>query len=158
MPPAPKLGFSELCAEMAEVYAMALVRDVPFNKIQDPNTVIPKIKKHDDSEVTMGDLLAELKKLSWFDPNQEPFSSDGTQTLNVHEKRRRKARFENDELTLNSLFRGSSPNSENGPYISQFLLMGTCGPKADDGSDEASHKPTDGLIRFGKAEDRKSVV
>ena len=36
MPPAPELGSEELTAEMAEVYALALLRDVPFTDIADP--------------------------------------------------------------------------------------------------------------------------
>jgi len=35
MPPAPRVSSHEMAVEMAEVYAMSLLRDVPFSKIED---------------------------------------------------------------------------------------------------------------------------
>lgn len=61
MPPAPLLGSDELVGEMAEVYAMALLRDVDFEVIQDGGT----------KQVT--DVIALLNKLPWFSgPRQIP--------------------------------------------------------------------------------------
>lgn len=130
MAPAPKMGSSELCAEMAEVYAMALIRDVPFSQLEDPNT---RFTLPDGSSHTIGELHAELSNLSWFNPHGTPVSSDqnadGTfkTSLNEQEARRREARFIDKEFTLASLFRGSSYGAKRGPYVSQFMLQGSGG-------------------------------
>ncbi|MEM8577744.1 MAG: hypothetical protein AAGF60_07820, partial [Pseudomonadota bacterium] len=89
MAPAPKLGLSELCAEMATVYAMALTRDIPFEELQTPATKIPNITTN-GSPVTIGDLVEELRSLSWFDTEGRPVGCRG-HALTHHEKRRRVA-------------------------------------------------------------------
>lgn len=141
MPPAPKLGRSELCAEMASVYAMALTRDISFEDLNKPGTVIPNIST-DGKPVTMGHLLKELRKLSWFDPKGTPVGTKGA-ALNAHEVRRREAAWESKALglTLKVLFRGSTAGAKQGPYISQFMLIGT--------DDLAGAKPKDGMIAYG---------
>ena len=87
MPPAPYLGSDELIAEMAEVYAMALLRDYDFVQIQDGG-----------QNPNVNNIITMLNKLSWFSPNR-PIKS-------------------------HTLFRGSTVNACQGPYISQFLLQG----------------------------------
>ncbi|MDJ0629558.1 MAG: hypothetical protein QNJ44_14970 [Rhodobacter sp.] len=141
MPPAPKLGRSELCAELAAVYAMALTRDLPFEALQKANTPIPHITTG-GSPVTVGDLVNELRKLSWFDTNGTPVGFKGM-ALTDHERRRREANWETKSkgLTVDVLFRGSTPGAKKGPYISQFMLIGT-----DDLSGTA---PAKGQIAYG---------
>lgn len=129
MAPAPRLGRSELCAEMALLYAMMLTRDVNFADLDNPETVIAGLSHPDGSAVTMHDLLAELRKLSWFDPTRTTTGYFGG-NLTEHEKRRRASHWDTDAgpnagLTLRSLFRGSTRGAKKGPYLSQFLLVGT---------------------------------
>ncbi len=103
MPPAPPLinpdgkVNPELAFEMAEVYELAILRDQPFNSFE-------KNAKNDDVIASMGRL------------NVLPYIENQT-------GRPRKV-AEDGELNLQTLFRGSSPGVEVGPYLSQFLLIG----------------------------------
>ncbi|MEM8570210.1 MAG: bromoperoxidase [Pseudomonadota bacterium] len=121
MAPAPKLGSDELAAEMAEVYAMAMLRDVPFAKIADGTGVDP------NTGIDVGSVLDAMSGMAYF-------GSDGDDS--VFSKRRRAARLEEPEnydinhpatltaLTSTLLFRGSGPGAKSGPFVSQFMLVG----------------------------------
>ncbi|MEM8976460.1 MAG: vanadium-dependent haloperoxidase [Pseudomonadota bacterium] len=109
MPPAPRIGSHELIAEMAEVYAMALLRDKHFT----------------EWETAAADLIAKLKQLPFFSGQTD----DGINIDDLLPERvraRRHARFQDGETELNAanLFRGSTPGAKHGPYISQFMLIG----------------------------------
>ncbi|MBG6166764.1 hypothetical protein IWQ54_006463 [Labrenzia sp. EL_195] len=110
MPPAPELGSAELAYEMAEVYELALLRDVPFTKFSD------------------GQATPEL--------------TDAIDRLNHHEYAqngypgRKRITDKTGQLTDQNVFRGSSPGVEKGPYLSQFLWIG-------------SDQPGQGLISYG---------
>ncbi len=103
MPPAPPLIGAdgkvnqELVLEMAEVYELAILRDVPFN----------------DFETGSGSaaINASIGRL-----NALPYISNQT-------GRPRKVDA-GGNLDLQTVFRGSSPGVEVGPYLSQFLLIG----------------------------------
>lgn len=146
VPPAPRLGRSELTAEIASVYAMALLRDVPFTALADRQTVVPGLSfpaKHSrcDDVVVVGDIVDALRKLAWFDPQKCPDGSFGT--LTEHEKRRRQSHWDGiNGLTVNTLFRGSTAGARSGPYISQFMLLGT-------GNHQTGRTPQDGIIGYG---------
>ena len=91
MPPAPRLGSSELCAEIAEVYAMAILRDVPFERIVDGTG--KKVRE----------CLDALNKLPWFGGSGTLVSSFAAASakgsgLTPQEERRRKARFGENEF------------------------------------------------------------
>lgn len=143
MAPAPTLPFSELCAEMAEVYAMALLRDVPFSQFRQPEkAVVQYLTPADAGEkdlpqedgtthYTVADVIAQLNALTWF-KRDTPFTPSyrhltGSNDPTPLEKRRKRARFKGAQtaLTPESLFRGSAPGAMEGPYISQFLLIGS---------------------------------
>ena len=111
MAPVPALGGSELCAEMGEVYAMAVLRDVPFADFEREDAPAR-------GGVTVGEVVAELAALPWLDP-AAPVHDRGT----AHEARRRAAR--GGPLDGTRLFRGSTPGAQVGPYLSQFMLIGT---------------------------------
>ncbi|MEL6927295.1 MAG: vanadium-dependent haloperoxidase [Cyanobacteria bacterium J06600_6] len=107
MPPAPPvLGVdgkinSELVFEMAEVYELAILRDVPFNDFETGKT----------NESLQGSLN-RLNDLAYI-KNQTG--------------RSRKTVIDDNgdrQLDLQTIFRGSSPGVEVGPYLSQFLLLG----------------------------------
>lgn len=129
MSPAPKLGGSELCFEMASVYVMALLRDVHFGDLDNPSydtgLTYPAGHPRAATTATMQDIVDELNKLSWADKGRKTygFYPEG---LTAHEKRRRAALCdESGVLTVATLFRGSTTGAKQGPYLSQFMLLGT---------------------------------
>lgn len=100
MPPAPTLDSDELVAEMAEVYLMALARDIP-------------ISKWNENEEFFSFAIEELNKLAWFSkPADEGDSPD-----NVARRR--------GLVSIDNVFRGLLPGSLVGPYLSQFLICGS---------------------------------
>lgn len=151
---APALGTSELVAEMAEVYAMAVVRDMSFAELSDPASPLYRIdptkgesdphrkvafkrSEGDEQDATVGDLVAALAGLSWFGtgaPTEPPAPVDAP-----YSGRRREGRA---GLELAGLFRGSTSGAKEEPYLSQFMLLGT---KRRDGSGS----PKDGIVSFG---------
>jgi len=124
MPPAPALGSEELTAEMAEVYALALLRDVPFNQIADETGEDP------NTNITASSVLDAVASLSWF-------TETNAGALSLQERRRRAARRvdhgssfdvdnppDDESFDRSKAFRGSAPAAKSGPYISQFMLLG----------------------------------
>ena len=108
MPPAPRLDSDELAVEMAEVYALALLRDVPFSQISNG-----KGKANSTSVTALGSAIANM---AW-----HKSASKGTEVEKARRKKRGKVKSTHD------LFRGSAPGAKDGPYISQFLLAGSDG-------------------------------
>lgn len=102
MPPAPALGSDELVAEMGEVYGAALLRDIPFTAWE--------------GDAAVADVTAKLAALPFFQK---------TGSGNTGPEGRRYARTFTDALTPAKLFRGSTPGAQTGPYISQFMLVGS---------------------------------
>ncbi|MEM6671911.1 MAG: vanadium-dependent haloperoxidase [Planctomycetota bacterium] len=97
MEPAPPLGSKELAYEMAEVYELALLRDLDLAQFQDGGT--------------NADLDAALERLN--DVDYEVDGRDGRRRIHV-----------DGQITAQNAFRGSSPGVDRGPYLSQFLLVG----------------------------------
>ncbi|WP_417723458.1 bromoperoxidase [Salipiger sp.] len=110
LPEPPVMSASELAAEMAELYALSLLRDVPFAAMADPHHVV---RVDATTRFTLHELLCELRSLSWFDGGT--FSARGPVVLAAHGSRaadgeadhRRELRLNGDgQLTLRTLFRG----------------------------------------------------
>ncbi|MDJ0612660.1 MAG: vanadium-dependent haloperoxidase [Rhizobiaceae bacterium] len=120
MPPAPTLCSDELTFEMAEVYELALVRDVPF--------------KCFDADGGRGIEGASALKESIKRLNILPYATN--------EFKGRPRKTNNGKLDGQTVFRGSSPGSDKGPYLSQFMLIGNA-----DRAGEFNH--TEGLIQYG---------
>lgn len=122
MPPAPALLNSsghanpELVLEMAEVYELAILRDQPFREFE--------------SGMTNSHITGSIGRLNSLD-------AMGDQ----REQRPRKVNGDGD-LDRQTVFRGSSPGVEVGPYLSQFLLLGNEG-NGNSGS------AAEGLITYG---------
>ncbi|MEM7453399.1 MAG: vanadium-dependent haloperoxidase [Planctomycetota bacterium] len=140
MPPAPRLDSDELIAETAEVYAMALLRDMPFADFPLPegtsfrsgeNDRTPRLKKAPG----MNDFrkaFVMMSELPWFSGFSEDWGYKGQSIC-----RRR------DLYTADQLFRGVTPGEQTGPYLSQFLLVGNSNPV---GRSEAAR---DGVVQYG---------
>jgi hypothetical protein len=120
MAPAPALGSDELAYEMAEVYELALLRDKPLTAF---------CKGAGDAEV-----VGAAGRL-----NELPFKPATGNRL-----RKTNATGEVDEQTL---FRGSSPDAEVGPYLSQFMLIGNADITDDPGT--PSGTVDRGFVRYG---------
>jgi len=150
MAPAPTLASAELHVEVAELYALALLRDVPFSRIADGSGV-----------AAAGQLSAErigslIGSMPWF---------DGKAPDDERELARRDARGAKPGSPRN-LFRGSAPGAKDGPYLSQFLVAGN---EAKSGADEGGagdfagmrtdFRREDGLIAYGtQVIDQRSFV
>jgi hypothetical protein len=142
MPPAPTLGSAELAAEMAEVYAMAALRDKPFANFS--ATV---------ADADINTWVTRLNSLPWFDG---PHPRRTNRTYQVNEifgaAAGKQLGRQRGPVTPQTLFRGITPGDDAGPLISQFLLIGN----PSRGSD-ANHLPTGsvewdetaGKIRYG---------
>ena len=130
MPPAPAFASQELVAEMAEVYAMALCRDVPFatwaHEVPGP----------------VEDARAALGRCYWFRADRTDRLDASTDVLPSSRARRRVLSGHGEPVPLATLFRGSTPGERLGPYVSQLLLVGT--PGVGD-----AHAPTDGMVGHG---------
>lgn len=102
MPPAPALQSMELAFEMSEVYWMALLRDVRFTDFENAALV--------------ADALRSL--------NNQPWATDRQRygEISSWEATRHRSAF-----SAKTIFRGDLPGDHTGPYISQFLLVGTPG-------------------------------
>ncbi|MBM7069346.1 vanadium-dependent haloperoxidase [Actibacterium sp. 188UL27-1] len=105
-------AFKELALEMAEVYELAILRDVPFNSLQS-GSADPRVAA----------TVARLVKLN----------RHGVVRSN---QTRPSFGAANGDLTPGTVFRGSSPKTDIGPYLSQFMLIG-------------NGDPADGQIAFG---------
>ncbi|MBE9066697.1 vanadium-dependent haloperoxidase [Leptolyngbya cf. ectocarpi LEGE 11479] len=139
MPPAPPLLDAsgkvnpELALEMAEVYELAILRDQPFNAFE---------KGSSNGEID--GAIARLNALSYV-KNQtgrpRKVNSDG-------------------EFDPQTVFRGSSPGVEVGPYLSQFLLIGNTDQNG--GGSVAEGKITYGALQIDQkvpiAEPRKNYM
>lgn len=103
MAPAPALGSDELAYEMAEVYELALLRDQPLTEFADAT-----------ANVAVNAAVSRLDALN--------YAAAGFPS--------RPRTTEAGQVTAQTLFRGSSPKVEVGPYLSQFLLIGNDQPGA----------------------------
>ena len=107
MAPFPRLGSDELAAEMAEVYGLAILRDVAFADW--------------DKNPTADSIAKALGTMPWFDDAAAPQDADGNPIDPVSRSRRNGK----TSPSTQTMFRGSSKGCLTGPYISQFMLQGS---------------------------------
>lgn len=129
MAPAPRVGSSELAAEMAEVYGLALLRDVPFTTIAKGGSkkLCPADKKTEHAALSAADVVHVLNDMPFYSGKKVRSSTPhttGADGLNGFERNRRSARLQGQALTEKTVFRGSTKGAMVGPYISQFMLIG----------------------------------
>lgn len=105
---APEIASPEFAAEMAELYAMALLRDTAFTDIATgTGTAAGGIAVQ-----TIIDALGSV-----------PFLN-GSVTGKLSRAARRRYESRGTITDGNSLFRGSTPGSKHGHWVSQFMLSG----------------------------------
>lgn len=162
MAPAPRVGSSELSAEMAEVYGLAILRDVPFTTICKGGSEKLCASSDDvtSSILSAADIVKLLNGMPFYSGNS-PVSSTPHNTdtggLNHFERNRRFARTQSADgkLTPATAFRGSTKGALVGPYLSQFMLIGAkslaCagGGAASYPGREAPFDLQDGYIPYG---------
>lgn len=127
MAPAPRVHSSEFVAEIAEVYSLAILRDVPFTEIASGGGATIT---GGSAELTGAEVASLLDSLPFYSGTGNLVSSTparGRDGLNSYERNRRDARLLSGAVGSNPerLFRGSTDGSHAGPYISQFMLAGT---------------------------------
>ena len=144
MPPAPTIGSDELTAEMAEVYAQALLRDVPFRNFSvgvmglGNRTPKDRISASNFLDIMEGQRanVEEVKKLTDQLNDLPWFSGPDSGDTSAEAARRR------TNMNPATAFRGITRGDDVGPYLSQFLLAGDAGF-----GDE--RPPADGRISYG---------
>jgi len=118
MPPAPALGSDELAYEMAEVYELALLRDERLADF-----------RQGSNNANLQRAIENLNAATY-----RPASGTG----------RPRKTDQNGDVTAQTVFRGSSPGVEVGPYLSQFMLIGNPGLAPSD-----PQQVTAGLVQYG---------
>jgi hypothetical protein len=116
MAPAPALGSAELAYEMAEVYELALLRDEHLTNFSNATATAA--------------VTNTVNRLAGLD-----YATSGF--------RGRPRTTEGGNVTAQTLFRGSSPKVEVGPYLSQFMLIGNEQPGP------GGNAVGDGFIQYG---------
>jgi len=166
MAPAPRMRSSEFVAEIAEVYGMALLRDVPFQEIASGGgTTIGG----GASELTSAEIVDALAALPFFADDGTARSSTPARNAdgyNSFERNRLDARLQGQPLSTQTLFRGSTPGALAGPYISQFMIAGNtsrlggvAGGSASFPGKQANFDAEDGFIVYGnQIIDQRSVM
>ncbi len=123
LPPPPDMGPAELAAEIAELYTLALIRDVPFSALRDPHHAV---WIDGSTRVTLHELLCEMRSLGWYD------SRGGTlvaQEVSDTALQRRAQRLNVEgQLTLNGLFRGMVPGQAAKGPLSLFHWVDRSAP------------------------------
>ena len=131
MAPAPRVGSSELSAEMAELYGLAILRDVPFTSIcrGRGDRLCASSDEPGEAELSAEQVVKLLNEMPFYSGKERvsstPHNVDDSD-LNRFERNRRFARTQSLDgpLTPATAFRGSTKGALAGPYISQFMLIG----------------------------------
>jgi len=123
IPPAPSLTSSEFIAEAAEVYLMALNRDVPFSSWS--------------GSADIQFAIDQLNNLVWF---SKPAQVGDT----PEEIRRRRG-----PVNIGNLFRGITPGSDVGPLLSQFLIAGSSQLGSRQLQTVNDDDEENGIVRYG---------
>lgn len=174
MAPAPRIGSSEKAAEIAEVYALAILRDVPFTAICTGDSAKQLCDGSGNAKLNGQQAVDALNAMPFFNGSGVTSSSPpyvDASGLNSFERNRRYARTQDSgnpfaaALTTETVFRGSTKGALNGPYLSQFMLVGNtalAGPGGGAASypgKAAEYDRVDGFVRYGSLSiDQRTTV
>ncbi|MDA7421882.1 hypothetical protein [Tritonibacter multivorans] len=135
MPPAPEAGSTELAAEIAEVYQMALARDWCLAAFM-PKDLVHNLKPASGGKLSSKEkdaihachdkvkhAIKTLSDLRWF--------KGETNKLDIGDPLQRARRRCGHAPTLSTLFRGKGEDAGPTPFLSQFMVMGSGGAKRD---------------------------
>ena len=139
MAAAPKLESDQLAFEMAEVYWLSLLRDVPLTELSERPTGLSACGQKN----TIHDAVDDLNKMAYA---MTGFSDAAGEVDAIYSRTRQTA--SNGKLTPATVFRGVTPGDLQGPYLSQFLLLGSPNP-ADGGSASDITTIKKGNIAYG---------
>ncbi len=125
VPPAPALESAQLSGELAEMYWMMICRDFPFQDIQSvgPAEVADALDPTIDGSLNWAGFT-DLRPHLAVDPTT-------------------------NQVTGQTIFRGTAPGCLVGPYISQFLLIGNEYPDPSQYAGGPLFPPDQGYIRYG---------
>jgi hypothetical protein len=138
MAAAPQLESDQLAFEIAEVYWLALLRDVPLTEFNDnPQGLTSGCGASNDA--TIADAVADLNAMAYAIGG---FKEAAAEAAGIYSRSRQTD--ENGALTPGNIFRGATPGDLRGPYLSQFMLLGAPQPA---GGAQAASIPA---IRSGK--------
>ena len=145
MPPAPPLMLDahtvnpELAFEMAEVYELAILRDKPFNSFES-----------DGNDTHVQNSIDRLNRLDYIQKYQDVCCDQPGRPRKLAEKivEGSESAQPIKQLDLQTVFRGSSPGVEVGPYLSQFLLIGNTDINQD-ANGKGGGSVADGQIVYG---------
>lgn len=100
VPDAPRVSAPELAAEMAEIFALSLLRKCSLADLHDPHCAV---WVDGTTRFTLHELLCEMRSLAWYDSSR---ALPGRDTLSEEAEHRRALRWNADgQLTLRTLFR-----------------------------------------------------
>ena len=120
VPAPPGFGSSELAADMARLFAVALVADCPVAALSDPHHVVTRGA---GTGFSLHDLLCELRSLPWNDPFNAALAVDPGCPETEQSRSRRVQRWNADgQLTLGNLFRSGIARPVPGGLVSGALV------------------------------------
>lgn len=144
MPPAPVLDSPELAVEIAEVYIMALLRDIHVSQFRDL-ALGPQLDANLGDTCKCPPVISLTQAMSMLDnikiDGKNWFQFNCCELNDDERKRHRDMSY----LTLQRLFRGLNNGDDVGPYLSQFLLIGNQGINCKD----AVYSTESGQIAYG---------
>lgn len=132
LPPPPAMDAAELAAEIAELHALALIRDVPFSALRDPHCAVWVDGR---TRFTLHELLCEIRSLSWFERGADPRAA-GSVTESARLRRAQRLNREG-QLTLRGLFHGAVVGAGDAAPLSLFHWVDRTAPELVDTSGEA---------------------
>jgi len=136
MAAAPQLESDQLAFEIAEVYWLSLLRDVPLTEF----TARPQGLTGCEQKNTIFDAVKDLNQMSYA---KNGFKDAAGEAAGIRSRARHGVA--GGPLTTANVFRGVTGGDLSGPYLSQFLLMGC-------------PNPAEGGVGFSVTNIRKGVI
>lgn len=126
MPPAPAFSSAEIASEIAENYWMALTRDISFADYDShplTNAAAQDLSRFSDFRGPRQRSSLALRGQANLSAEQFAGNSESRVELNAQQDRLVAPRrlITQGPVTTGTLFRGTTPGDQIGPYISQFL-------------------------------------